>query len=153
MKAALPAISKTLMSQTRDYRMDISKTIFKTYIPREFKFHSDLHTHMNGNLSPDILIALGIYHQLRYPLYYVKKLDLKLTEEQWNLLNRQRAKVARQFENSDLTGKYLDRRINDNTFINFADLILKNLDNANENIKKIRIQSTAMIVRNMLSLP
>ncbi len=144
MKAALPAISKTLMSQTRDYRMDISKTIFKTYIPREFKFHSDLHTHMNGNLSPDILIALGIYHQLRYPLYYVKKLDLKLTEEQWNLLNRQRAKVARQFENSDLTGKYLDRRINDNTFINFADLILKNLDNANENIKKIRTSLVIM---------
>lgn len=50
----------------------------------------------------------------------------------------QREKVAKQFVSSGLTGKYLDRRINDNTFINFADLILNNLDNAADNIVKIR---------------
>ena len=138
MKASIPSISKTLMSQTRDYKLDMYKTIFKTYIPRDLKFRSDLHTHMNGNLTPDVMIALGIYHQIRYPLYYVKKLDLKMTEEQWERVNAQREKVARQFVSSDLKGKYLDRRINDNTFINFADLILNNLDNAEMNIVKIR---------------
>ncbi len=138
MKASIPSISKTLMSQTRDYKLDMYKTIFKTYIPRDLKFRSDLHTHMNGNLTPDVMIALGIYHQIRYPLYYVKKLDLKMTEEQWERVNAQREKVARQFVSSDLKGKYLDRRINDNTFINFADLILNNVDNAEENIVKIR---------------
>lgn len=137
-KAAIPAISKTLMSQTKDYKLDIGKTIFKTYIPKNLKFRSDLHTHMNGNLPADVLIALGICHQIRYPLYYVKKLDLKLTEEQWLKVYAQREKVARQFISSDLKGKYLDRKINDNTFINFADLILNNLDNAELNIVKIR---------------
>ncbi|WP_022759985.1 adenosine deaminase [Butyrivibrio sp. AD3002] len=138
LKATIPAIAKTLMSQTKNYQLDLSKTIFKTYVNKELKFRADLHTHMNGNLPGDILIALGIYHQIRYPLYYVKKLDLKLTNEQWDKLNAQRNKVARQFISSGLEGKYLDRRINDNTFINFADLILNNLDNAEMNIVKIR---------------
>lgn len=139
MKASVPSIAKTLMSQTTDYRLPVAKTIFKTYIPREVKFRADLHTHMNGNLTPDILIALGIRHQIRYPLYYVRKLGLHLTGRQEAALARQRERVARQFVNSGLTGKYLTRRINDNTFINFADLILRNLDNAAENIAKIRI--------------
>jgi adenosine deaminase len=138
MKAAIPAISKTLMSQTKDYQLDISKTIFKTIVPKSLKFSGDLHTHMNGNLPADILIALGIAHQIRYPLYYVKKLDIKLTDAQWEKVYAQREKVARQFITSDLKGKYLDRKINDNTFINFADLILNNLDNAEMNIVKIR---------------
>ena len=33
-KASVPAIAKTLMSQTKDYRYDETKTIFKTYIRR-----------------------------------------------------------------------------------------------------------------------
>ena len=138
MKAGVPAIAKTLMSQTKDFSLDPDKTIFKTHVKKDLKFRADLHTHMNGNLPGDILIALGIYHQIRYPLYYIKKLDLKLTEQQWLKIYAQREKVARQFVSSELTGKYLDRRINDNTFINFADLILNNLDNAEMNIVKIR---------------
>ncbi|SDB34079.1 Adenosine/AMP deaminase [Pseudobutyrivibrio sp. YE44] len=138
MRASIPAIAKTLMSQTKDFDLPVEKNIFKTYIRRELKFRADLHTHMNGNLSGDVLIALGISHQIRYPLYYVKKLDLKLTDVQWAKLNEQREKVARQFVSSGLQGKYLDRRINDNTFINFADLILNNMDNAEDNIVKIR---------------
>lgn len=137
-KAEIPAIAKTLMSQTKDYQLDIDKTIFRTFIRKDLKFRADLHTHMNGNLPADVLIALGIAYQIRYPLYYVKKLDLKLTDSQWEAVNAQREKVARQFVTSDLKGKYLDRRINDNTFINFADLILNNLDNAEMNIVKIR---------------
>lgn len=138
-KASVPAIAKTLMSQTKDYRYDEKKTIFKTYIRREVKFRSDLHTHMNGNLSPDILIALGIAHQIRYPLYYVRKLGLVLSEKQEARVHAAREKVARQFADSGLTGKYLARKINDNTFLNFADLILGNLENAEQNIVKIRI--------------
>lgn len=138
LKARIPAISKTLMSQTKDYSTDIWHTIFKDYIPRDYKFRSDLHTHMNANLSGDTLIALGIAHQIRYPLYYIRKLSLKLTPAQEKLLSERRAKVEKQFVDSPLRGKYLDRRINDNTFINFADLILGNLDNAASNIARIR---------------
>ncbi len=138
MKAAVPAIAKTLMSQSKDFALSPDKTVFKTYVKKDLKFRSDLHTHMNGNLPGDILIALGIYHQIRYPLYYIKKLNLQLTEDQWLKIYSQREKVARQFVSSGLQGKYLDRRINDNTFINFADLILNNLDNAQANIVKIR---------------
>ncbi|MCR4675598.1 MAG: adenosine deaminase, partial [Lachnospiraceae bacterium] len=138
LKATIPAIAKTLMSQTKDFKLPEEKTIFKTFIRKDLKFRADLHTHMNGNLQGDVLIALGIAHQIRYPLYYVKKLGLEMTEEQWNRVNAQREKVAKQFISSDLKGKYLERRINDNTFINFADLILNNLDNAELNIVKIR---------------
>ena len=137
-KAKIPAITKTLMSQTKKYKLDISKTIVKSYIYKKQKFKTDLHTHMNANLTPDVLIALGIVHQIRYPLYYIKKINLKITEKQEKELLKQREKVEKEFQNSELVGKYLTRRIDDNTFINFADLILNNLENAEENICKIR---------------
>ena len=76
-KAQVPAIAKTLMSQTKEYRLENEKTIFRTYVKKDLKFRSDLHTHMNGNLPGDVLIALGICHQIRYPLYYVKKTGFK----------------------------------------------------------------------------
>ncbi len=138
LKASIPAISKTLMSQTKDYRLDEERTIVKTYIRSENKFHTDLHTHMNANLSPDLLIALGIVHQIRYPLYYIKKLDLKCSDSQRAELEAQRALVSQRFSDSTLTGKYLERRIDDNTYLNFADLILNNLSCAAWNIQQIR---------------
>lgn len=143
-KAYIPAISKTLMSQTKDYRLDVKKTLVKTYIHREYKFRTDLHTHMNANLDADLLIALGIYHQIKYPLYYIKKLKLRCTEAQLEALREQRKTVAEKYEDYPLKGKYHTRKIDDNTFINFADLILNNLDNAGYNIPKIRASLTIL---------
>ena len=137
-KAKIPAITKTLMSQTKEYNLPIEKTIVKSYILKKSKFRTDLHTHMNANLTPDCLIALGIANQIRYPLYYIKKLNLKVTKEQEEKILTQRKEIEKQFENSELTGKYLTRKIDDNTFINFADFILNNLENAEYNISKIR---------------
>lgn len=137
-KAKIPAINKTLMSQTKNYKLPINKTIVKTYIIKKSKFRTDLHTHMNANLSPDCLIALGITHQIRYPLYYIKKLNLKLSKEQEEKIYKQREKIEEQFADSSLQGKYLTRKIDDNTFINFSDFILNNLENAQYNIEKIR---------------
>ena len=144
MKASIPAISKTLMSQTKEYKLDIERTLIKTYIRSDTKFRTDLHTHMNANLPPDILIALGIAHQIRYPLYYIKKLDLKCTERQWEQLALQRAVVEESFRDSTLTGKYRTRRIDDNTFINFADLILCAPEYADYNIARIRTSLAVM---------
>ncbi len=141
-KASIPAISKTLMSQTKDYRIPFKKSIVKTYILSECKFKTDLHTHMNANLTPDILIAMGIFHQIQYPLYYVKKLGLKCTEKQWNTLMERRNLVHERYKDSTLTGKYLERKIDDNTFLNFADLILNNIEDALYNIRKIRASLT-----------
>ncbi len=143
-KAAIPAIAKTLMSQTKNYRLNLEQTIIKSYILEDLKFRTDLHTHMNANLHPDTLIALGIVHQVRYPLYYIKKLGLKLSAAQEERLAADRAKVSAQFANSPLEGKYLDRKIDDNTFINFADLILNNLENAPQNLPKIRASLSIM---------
>ena len=137
-KAKISAITKTLMSQTKKYKLPIEKTIVKTYILKKSKFRTDLHTHANANLSPDCLIALGIAHQVKYPLYYIKKLKLKLSKEQEERIYKQREEVEKQFEDSTLQGKYLTRKIDDNTFINFADFILNNLENAQYNIEKIR---------------
>ncbi|MDO4807960.1 MAG: hypothetical protein Q4A07_12030, partial [Coriobacteriales bacterium] len=143
-KASIPAIAKTLMSQTKDYRQDFYKTIVKTYILRECKFQTDLHTHMNANLDPDILIALGIHHQIRYPLYYVRKLGLRLTPKQERLLATRRAQAATELCDSPLRGKYLERRIDDGTYLNFASLILENLENAAWNIPRIRVSLAIM---------
>ena len=137
-KAKIPAITKTLMSQTKKYKLPINKTIVKTYILKKSKFRTDLHTHANANLSPDCLIALGIMHQVRYPLYYIKKLNLKLSKEQEEKIYKQREEVEKQFVDSPLQGKYKIRKIDDNTFINFAEFILNNLENAQYNIEKIR---------------
>ncbi|MBQ8159151.1 MAG: adenosine deaminase [Clostridia bacterium] len=143
-KASIPAIAKTLMSQTKDYRLDFRKTLVKTYIFRECKFRTDLHTHMNANLDPDVLIALGIHHQIRYPLYYVRKLNLRCSPAQEATLAVERAQVEKRFSDSPLTGKYLARKINDQTFINFADLILHNLENAPYNLPRIRASLTIL---------
>ncbi|MBQ1877232.1 MAG: hypothetical protein II161_00305, partial [Erysipelotrichaceae bacterium] len=144
MKASIPSISKTLMSQTKNYTLDEQKTIIKTYILADCKFRSDLHTHMNANLHPDVLIALGIRHQIRYPLYYIKKLSLKVSDSQQEMLDLQREAVALKYQDSGLSGKYLTRKIDDNTFINFADLILNNIENAEYNLPLIRASLSIM---------
>lgn len=138
LKATIPAIAKTLMSQTKNYNLDINKTIVKSYILKKYKFRTDLHTHMNANLNPDILIALGIKHQIKYPLYYIKKLNLRMSKKQEKSILKQREKVEEEFKDSKLKGKYLTRRIDDNTFINFAHFILNNLENAEYNLSQIR---------------
>ena len=143
-KASIPAIAKTLMSQTKDYRQDFRKTVVKTYILRACKFRTDLHTHMNANLDPDVLIALGIHHQIRYPLYYIRKLGLRVTPEQGRLLTARRAQTAQLHRDSPLKGKYLQRRIDDQTHLNFASLILENLENAAWNIPRIRASLAIM---------
>ena len=143
-KAYVPAIAKTLMSQTKDYHLDFRKTLVKTYIRREHKFRTDLHTHMNANLDADILIALGIRHQIRYPLYYIKKLGLIPSPAQQTRLEEERKEVAKRFKDSPLQGKYKARRIDDNTFINFADFILNNLENADHNLPRIRASLTIL---------
>ena len=137
--SVIPAIAKTLMSQTKDYQYSFRETLVKSYVPEHIKLTTDLHTHGNANLSADILIALAIKHQIRYPLYYIKKLGLILTEKQTALLEKRRAEAAAALDLSGLTGKHLDRRIDDNTFLNFADLILNNPENAAHNIRKIRL--------------
>ncbi len=137
-KASIPAISKTLMSQTKDYRLDFKKTVVKTYILEECKFRTDLHTHMNANLSPDVLIALGIRHQIRYPLYYIRKLGLTCTPEQEEMLTQRHDETAQRFQDSPLKGRYLERKIRDNTFLNFASLILDSPENSAFNLPRIR---------------
>lgn len=137
-KAKIPAIIKILMAQTKDYRLPIEKTIVKSYVLKKAKFKTDLHTHINAILQPDILIALGIKHQIKYPLYFIRKLGIKLSDKQEEEIENFRKKVEKQFENSEMKGKKLERKIKDETYINFADLILNNLENASENIIKIR---------------
>ena len=137
-KAKIPAIIKLLMAQTKDYKLPIEKTIIKSYILKKSKFRTDLHTHLNQILQPDLLIALGIKHQIGYSLYYIKKLGIKVTAKQEKELLKKRKENEKKYKNSGLKGKVLERKINDETLINMADLILNNLENAEENIVKIR---------------
>ncbi len=136
--AKIPAIIKLLMAQTKDYKLPIEKTIIKSYIYKKSKFRTDLHTHLNQILQPDLLIALGIKHQIGYSLYYINKLGIKVSKEQQKLLEIKRQEIEKIYINSDLSGKKLERKINDETQINLADLILNNLKDSEENIIKIR---------------
>ena len=142
--SVIPAIAKTLMSQTKDYKFSFRETLVKSYVREEVKLSTDLHTHGNANLSADILIALAIKHQIRYPLYYIKKLQLSVSPAQQRFLDRQRREVEADLDLTGVTGKYRDRKIDDNTFINFADLILLNLANSTENINRIRRSLTLL---------
>lgn len=137
-KAKIPAINKTLMSQTKEYKLDVKNTLIKSYILKKDKFITDLHTHIHANLNSDDLIALGIKHQIKYSLYYIKKLGLKLSDKQANELFMQRLQVEKKYAYDDLPGKKLIRKIDDETYINFADLILNNPKDMEENISKIR---------------
>lgn len=137
-KAKIPAINKTLMSQTKDYKIPVEKTIIKTYIAKKEKFRTDLHTHIFANLNSDDIIALGIKYQIKYSMYYIKKLGLKLSDKQANKLFMQRCEVEKKYMYEDLPGKKLIRKIDDETYINFADLILNNPNDVEENIAKIR---------------
>ncbi len=134
----IPAIAKTLMSQTKDYKYSFRETLVKSYVPEQIKLSTDLHTHGNANLNADILIALAIKHQIRYPLYYIKKLQLTLSSAQQAFLDVQRKQVEQTLDLTGLSGKYRDRKIDDHTYINFADFILNNLEHATDNIQKIR---------------
>ena len=89
----IPAIAKTLMSQTKDYKYSFRETLVKSYVPEHVKLSTDLHTHGNANLEADILVAMAIKHQIRYPLYYVKKLQLTLSEKQQEYFAQQREQV------------------------------------------------------------
>ena len=133
-----------LMKQIWDKARNNKKTIVKKKKKKKSKFRTDLHTHMNANLFPDCLIALGIVHQIRYPLYYIKKLNLKMNKEQEEKIYKQREEIEKQFIDSPLQGKYKIRKIDDNTFINFADFILNNPENAEYNIEKIRTSLAIM---------
>lgn len=137
-KAKIPAINKTLMSQTKEYKIPVEKTLIKTYIKKKEKFRTDLHTHIFANLNSDDIIALGIKHQIKYSMYYIKKLGLKLSDKQANKLFQERCEVERKYMYEDLPGKKLIRKIDDETYINFADLILNNPNDVEENIAKIR---------------
>ena len=143
-KAKIPAINKILMAQTKSYKLPAHKTIVKSYILKKSKFKTDLHTHMNAMLIPDVLIALGIKHQIKYPIYYISKLNLKITDKQAREIERFKKEIEAKYEDSGLVGKEYDRKIKDETYINFADLILNNLSYAEENITKIRNSLTLM---------
>ena len=137
-RAKVPAISKVLMSQTKRYDYPIEKTLVKTYILKKYKFRTDLHTHMNANLPTDALIALGLKYQMRYSYYFIRKLGLKITDAQREKLEYYKAIIYNRYKDCGLQGKAFERKVMDETYINFADLIFNNLENANENIIKIR---------------
>ena len=84
-KAKIPAINKTLMSQTKEYKIPVEKTIIKTYIKKKEKFRTDLHTHIFANLNSDDIIALGIKHQIKYlsDFEFGKIRKKKERDEEW----------------------------------------------------------------------
>lgn len=80
LKAKIPAITKTLMSQTKNYNLSIQKTIVKSYILKKNKFKTDLHTHerkpitrcINSIRNQTSITLSPILHQ-KIKFAYVKK--------------------------------------------------------------------------------
>ena len=63
---------------------------------------------------------------------------MKLSDKQANDLFTERCKIEKKYAYCDLPGKKLIRKIDDETYINFANLILNNPKDMEENIAKIR---------------
>lgn len=135
----IPAIIKTLMSQTKNYKLDVEESLWYFKIPKEEKLRTDLHSHLHGILKPDVLIALGIKHQIRYPLYYARKINLTLSESQEEIYKALEKKKFEEIDDDTLTDKDKLKKARLGIYINFADLILNNIENVQENISKIRI--------------
>ncbi len=135
----IPAIIKTLMSQTKNYTLDVEESLLYFQIAKELKLKTDLHSHLHGILKPDMLIALGIKHQIKYPLYYVRKLNLKLSEKQEEKMSALEKIAFEKIIDDNVSDRVKLKQARFEVFLNFADLILNNLENAKENISKIRI--------------
>ena len=134
-KAQIPAISKTLMSQTKNYKLPIEKTFVKTYILKQSKFRTDLHTY-ECHINTRLFNSIRNKAPNKIPIILHKKIKLKMSEEQEKEITKQRKEAEEQFKDSKLTGKYLTRKIDDNTFINFADFILNNLEKCKKKHRK-----------------
>ena len=65
-------------------------------------------------------------------------MQLTVSPAQREFLEEQRETVKKTLDLSGLSGKYRERKIDDNTFLNFADLILRNPEHASDNINRIR---------------
>lgn len=135
----IPAIIKTLMSQTKNYKLDVEESLLYYEIAKEQKLRTDLHSHLHGILKPDMLIALGIKHQIKYPLYYVRKINLILSDEQEKIMKKLEKEAFDKIEDDTISEKAKLKQARFGIYMNFADLILNNLENAKENIAKIRI--------------
>ncbi len=81
-KAKIPAITKTFMSQTKNYNLPIEKTIVKTYILKKVKIQNRFAYTYECKFISRLFNCIRIVHQIRYPLYYIKKLNLKLSKDQ-----------------------------------------------------------------------
>ena len=134
----IPAIIKTLMSQTKDYNLSIEESIISISIPEDVKLRTDLHTHMHAILVPDRLIALGIMHQIKYSFYYIRKIGLTLSREQEEKLEAKTELAKEKYRDEELTPRELEKKARQDVYINFADLILNNLVFFDNNIAKIR---------------
>ena len=134
----IPAIIKTLMSQTKDYNLSIQESIISITIPEDVKLRTDLHTHMHAILVPDRLIALGILHQIKYSYYFIRKIGLTISREQEEILEEKTKKAKEKYKGEDLTPRELEKKARQDVYINFADLILNNLVFFDNNIAKIR---------------
>ena len=135
----IPAIIKTLMSQTKNYKLDVEESLLYFEIPKEQKLVTDLHSHLHAILKPDVLISLGIKHQIKYPLYYVRKIKLTLSPSQEEKMKALEKKAFDEIYEEGLSDKDKLKKARFGIYMNFADLILNNLENAKENINKIRI--------------
>ena len=65
-------------------------------------------------------------------------MNLILSAQQQETIAKYRKQIELKYISEPIEGKVLDRKIDDETYINFADLILNNIENSEYNIRKIR---------------
>jgi adenosine deaminase len=69
-------------SQTQQENVPMNRALFAGFDPKKHAPITDLHTHSSAQLSNEQLIGLALKHGLSYPVELLKKLNIRLSNEE-----------------------------------------------------------------------
>ncbi len=138
----IPVALKNLMCQKENLKFDDL-----SYIEKSQSIKTDLHSHYTAMLDPEKLIALGLKHNVSYPISHIYALGLKIPDEKRQEIEAQIGElygneILEQIRNNNGNWKeikdlFVDNEINIKP-ISFKDLIIgEPSEDKSENFNKI----------------
>ena len=140
----IPVAIKTLMAQKSNLQFNEL-----SYIKKSESIKTDLHSHYTAMLDPEKLIALGLKHNINYPVSHIYALGLKIPDEQREQIEAEIGKtygsdILEQIRSNNGNWKvikdiFVDNKINVKQ-VPFKDLIIgEPSEDKSENFNKIML--------------
>lgn len=140
----IPVVLKTLMAQKNELVFDRVK-----FLDNLNETKTDLHSHYTAMLDPEKLIALGLKHNINYPVSHIYALGLKIPDEQREQIEAEIGKtygsdILEQIRSNNGNWKvikdiFVDNKINVKQ-VPFKDLIIgEPSEDKSENFNKIML--------------